>query len=288
MKFVIVTGMSGAGKSRAIEVLEDMGYYCVDNMPLDFIGKFAEICYETQDKMPRVAIVTDIRTGTSFDGVISELNKLKSKGISYEVLFLSASDDVIIRRYKETRRRHPLSELNKNKTIKDIIALERVALEPLLTVANNIIDTSNLSAIQLKDQILKIFNEGKRSVAVTVISFGFKYGIPNEADMVFDVRCLPNPFYDLSLKKYSGLDNEIDDYVFKYPQSLTYLEKIKDMLKFLMPLFAEEGKSSVIIAIGCTGGRHRSVLFTEKINEFLIENKIDSTTYHRDMQKFKP
>lgn len=284
MKFVIVTGMSGAGKSRAIEALEDIGFYCVDNMPLTFIPKFAEICFSSQGKMSKVAIVTDIRGGESFEKLLKELNKLKEMGLNYTLVFLDATDETIIRRYKETRRKHPLEDIIEG-SIYDLITSERKALNSLFERAEHIVDTTFLTPTQLKEQIVNIFTEGKKSIVVSVISFGYKYGIPSEADMVFDVRCLPNPYYDVLLKHLSGLDKQIIDFVFKCPQTVEYVNKICDMMSFLMPLFTEEGKSSVVVAIGCTGGRHRSVAIAEKVKKYFDEKEIASDIYHRDMLK---
>ncbi len=284
MKFSIITGMSGAGKSRAIEALEDLGFYCVDNMPLAFIPKFAEICFSSQGKMDKVAIVTDIRGGESFEKLIDELQEMQKVGFQYSVVFLNAKDETIIRRYKETRRKHPLSDSVQG-SFYEIIDFERKALAPLLEVADCVIDTTYLTPTQLKEQIDKIFLDGKKNISVSVMSFGFKHGIPSEADMVFDVRCLPNPFYDVNIKSFSGLEKPIIDYVFKWPKTLEYLNKINDLLTFLMPLFTEEGKSSVVIAIGCTGGRHRSVAIAEKIKKYLEELDIEADVYHRDILK---
>lgn len=284
MKFIIITGMSGAGKSRAVEALEDIGFYCVDNMPLSFLPKFAEICYQSQGKMSNVAIVTDIRGGESFEKLLEELHNVKQIGLQYNIVFLDASDEAIVRRYKETRRKHPLSD-SMQSSIHEIIAYERKVLTPLLEEADYVINTTYLTSSQLKEQIDKLFVDGKKNIAVSVMSFGFKYGIPNEADMVFDVRCLPNPYYDVAIKHLSGLDEPIIDYVFKWPQTIEYVKKINDLMSFLMPLFTEEGKSSVVIAIGCTGGRHRSVALAEKIKKYFDEIGVNADVYHRDILK---
>lgn len=284
MKFIIITGMSGAGKSRAIEALEDIGFYCVDNMPLSFLPKFAEICYQSQGKMSKVAIVTDIRGGESFEKLLEEMHNVKQIGLQYNIVFLDASDEAIVRRYKETRRKHPLSD-SMQSSIHEIIAYERKVLTPLLEEADYVINTTYLTSSQLKEQIDKLFVDGKKNIAVSVMSFGFKYGIPNEADMVFDVRCLPNPYYDVNIKHLSGLDEPIIDYVFKWPQTVEYVKKINDLMSFLMPLFTEEGKSSVVIAIGCTGGRHRSVAIAERIKKYFDEIGVNADVYHRDILK---
>lgn len=284
MKLVIVTGLSGAGKSRAIAAFEDIDYYCVDNMPIDFIPKFVDICCQSGSKIQKVAIVTDIRSSHSFDSLLEDLKVIKASGAELSILFIDSNTDVIIRRYKETRRKHPLAEEYKGPE-KQLIEYERELLQPLQDQADFIIDTSYLTSAQLKDQITKIFSEGKKAISVTVQSFGFKYGISTDSDMVFDVRCLPNPFYIEGIRHLSGLDEPIIEYVFRFKQTREYVKKIKDMLGFLMPLFIEEGKSSLVIGIGCTGGRHRSVAIAEEISSFLKETGIDSSTYHRDMIK---
>ena len=288
MEFVIVTGMSGAGKSRVIEAMEDVGYYCVDNMPLDFISKFAKICKSAQGKMSRVAIVTDIRSGAAFDELTQEISELKKSGLNCRIIFLDASESAIIRRYKETRRRHPLIEILPKSPIDEIIEYERQALMPLMDAADDIIDTSTLTASQLKDRVIKMFAQGQKSIIVSVMSFGFKYGVPPEADMVFDARCLPNPYYELELRDYSGLDFPVREFVFKSDCANEYMEKICDMTGFLMPLFMEEGKSSLMTAIGCTGGRHRSVAMAEKLAAYLNEIGYECEIYHRDILKSKP
>ncbi len=285
MKLVIITGMSGAGKSRAVEVMEDMDFYCVDNMPLDFLLKFAEICLESQDKFSKVALVTDIRSGGDFKKFISDLDEIRRLGVDFTLLYIDANDDTIVKRYKETRRRHPLEIDGEQGSIRELIEKEREMLMPLFDHADKIIDTSYYTPAQLKEQIQNIYAEGESRIKLNIVSFGYKYGIPAEADMVFDVRCLPNPYYDFDLKYKTGLDAEVRDFIMGYRCSKTYLEKIIDMTVFLKPLFKEEGKSTVNIAIGCTGGRHRSVTFAKLLGEALTEKGNLVTVYHRDIDK---
>ena len=282
-EFVIITGMSGAGKSRAVEALEDIGFYCVDNMPLDFLSKFTEISMES-DKMNRVALVIDIRGGQEFVRLVGEIKSLMNKGIEIKLIFLDASDDVLLRRYKETRRRHPLSNTSEG-TVSELIAMEREILWPLYDFSRHIINTSATTNVELKEQIKGIFENAENTMSVSVISFGFKYGIPAESDLIFDLRCLPNPFYDVSLKAFSGLDKPVEDYVMSFAQSVEYLDKILDMADFVLPLFIKEGKATAVIAIGCTGGRHRSVCIAQKVKEHIENQGYKALMVHRDMHK---
>ena len=285
MKFVIITGLSGAGKSRAIDALEDIGFYCVDNMPPSLIPKFAELCYQSEGKISRVAIVTDIRGGDFFVDLFSELDYMKSKNVEYKILFLDASDSVLITRYKETRRRHPLTDMF-NGSMEEAIKAERRLLMPARERADYVIDTSLLTAQQLKQKIMGIFSkDSSEGMMVDCTSFGFKYGIPAEADLVFDVRCLPNPFYLENLKYKTGLDQEVQDYVMQFGQSVKLLEKLSDLIDFLLPLYQEEGKSHLVIAVGCTGGKHRSVTFAERIYKHLSDKGLRTTVNHRDIMK---
>lgn len=285
MKFVIITGLSGAGKSRAIDALEDIGFYCVDNMPPSLIPKFAELCYQSEGKISRIAIVTDIRGGDFFVDLFSELDYMKSKNVEYKILFLDASDSVLITRYKETRRRHPLTDMF-NGSMEEAIKAERRLLMPARERADYVIDTSLLTAQQLKQKIMGIFSkDSSEGMLVDCTSFGFKYGIPAEADLVFDVRCLPNPFYLENLKYKTGLDQEVQDYVMQFGQSVKLLEKLSDLIDFLLPLYQEEGKSHLVIAVGCTGGKHRSVTFAERIYKHLSDKGLRTTVNHRDIMK---
>ena len=281
MRFVLVTGISGAGKSQTVKCLEELGFYCVDNLPPVLIPKFAEICMTSKGNIDKAALVVDIRGREMFSEVNDILNQLN---FDYEILFLEASDSTIIKRYKETRRVHPLSPDGK---IIDGINKERILLSKLREKANNIIDTSKLTNSQLKDEIVNIFDKGNEhsGLIIEVTSFGFKYGIPADADLVFDVRFLPNPFYIDDLKKLTGLDVKVQEYVCGCEQTLHFLQKIEDLLEFLIPYYSDEGKTQLVIAIGCTGGMHRSVTITEKLYEILKGNKHRVIKNHRDIHK---
>ena len=285
MDFVIVTGMSGAGKSRAVDALEDIGFYCIDNMPPKLISKFAEICLQSDGKISRVAIVTDVRGGELFQGLFDELDHLKDQEFSYKLMFLDASDAVLMRRYKETRRRHPLLDVVHG-SIENALKSEWLLLKPARERADYIIDTTHLSAAQLKERISNIFLDNVMTgMLINCTSFGFKYGPATEADLVFDVRCLPNPFYVDELKKQTGLDQPVRDYVMKWPQSIELLNKIVDLVDFLIPYYLDEGKSQLVIAFGCTGGKHRSVTFAEYLYKHLSDKGHKVTVNHRDILK---
>ena len=284
MAFVVITGVSGAGKSRAVNSLEDLGFYCVDNMPPALIPKFAELCLQTEGKIRNVAIVTDVRGGTLFNSLFDGLDELRKQGGEYKILFLDADDSVLIRRFKETRRRHPLQEAGSS--ITDALRNERELLRPARERADYIIDTSNLSPAQLKEQITVLFmGDNRTGLMVSCMSFGFKYGTPTESDLVFDVRCFPNPFYIDELKPLTGLDAPVRDYVFSSEKTCTFMKKLFDMIDFLLPLYMEEGKSQLVIAIGCTGGRHRSVAIAEALYRHLLDRGIRAAVSHRDIQR---
>lgn len=284
-KFVIVTGMSGAGKTQAIRVFEDFGYYCIDNLPPALLTKFAELC-NYNHQINDVALVMDIRGGEFFQDLVIELDGLDGMGVNYEILFLEATTDVLVRRYKETRRRHPLAALHGERVI-DSIEGERKLLEELRGRANKIIDTSDLTSKDLKKEILANFGSDKRREAITVttMSFGFKYGIPLDIDLVFDVRFLPNPHYVPSLKQLTGLSSEVQEYVMKWSIAERFKEKLFDLISFLLPHYIKEGKTHLTIAIGCTGGKHRSVTFAELLGEFLIKQNYPVIIDHRDITK---
>ena len=286
MKFLIVTGMSGSGKSGAVNVLEDIGYYCIDNIPPQLIPKFAEICINN-GQMQKVAIVTDIRGGELFFELDEGLNYLKKNSLDTSILFLDASDEVLIKRYKETRRRHPLDEQSHG-SLQRAINTEREVLASVREHADYYIDTSDLSMGQLKETVYSLFLDNpNESMVVKVMSFGFKYGISREADLVFDVRCLPNPFYISELKQHTGLESCVRDYVLSFDQSKELEKKLKDMLDFLIPLYIHEGKSQLVIAFGCTGGKHRSVTFAETIYKHLVDKNMRCRISHRDINKDK-
>ena len=285
MDFLIVTGLSGAGKSRAVDALEDIGFYCVDNMPPQLISKVAEICLAGNSQINRIAIVTDLRGGDMFYGLFEQLDELKDKGLEYKLLFLDASNQDLVRRYKETRRRHPLADLVKG-GLEEAIRNERILLKPARERADYIIDTTHLSANELKQRMNNIFLDNIRnSMLVNVMSFGFKYGVPAEADLVFDVRCLPNPFYVDDLKPKTGLDEEVRNYVMDSEDSRKLLEKLKDLISFLIPLYQKEGKTQLMIGVGCTGGKHRSVTFAELLYQYLSDQNHNVRVLHRDIAK---
>lgn len=283
MEFIIVTGMSGAGKSRASDALEDIGFYCVDNMPPSLIPAFAEVC--RRGELAKVAAITDVRGGALFHDINNVLNEMLSAGIDYRILFLDATNEVLVRRYKETRRKHPLCDIN-NISILDAVERERELLTEVRARADYIVDTSHISASQLKQRLTSLFL-GDSSLALNIqcMSFGFKYGGATEADLVFDVRCLPNPYYLDDLRPLTGLDEPIREYVMSFPQSAGYAERMLSLIDFSVPLYCGEGKSQLVIAIGCTGGKHRSVVMTELLYHHLEEQGYRVSVNHRDIAK---
>lgn len=284
MRFVIVTGLSGAGKSQVVKCLEDLGFFCVDNLPPSLIPKFAEICFQSRGKMDKIALIIDIRGGELFKDIFPGLAAIKEAGFSYEILFLEASDDVLIKRFKESRRNHPLAtEGRLIKAIKE----ERAILQDIKTQANHIIDTSTLTPRQLKQEIAGIFVEGKtfEGLIISIISFGFKYGIPIDCDLVFDVRFIPNPYYISSMKKLTGKHETVKEFVLKSQETIEFTEKLSGMLEFLIPNYIKEGKSQLVIGIGCTGGKHRSVAIADSIYRILIEKQHRVVIDHRDIDK---
>lgn len=287
MEFIIITGLSGAGKSHALRALEDIGFYCVDNIPPALLSTFRELCEKTNDtRMQRVAVVVDVRGGEVFDSLFEEMRKFNSEGIKYKILFLDAKSDVLLIRYKETRRKHPLAEAFDGGTSEDAVLLERELMKPFKAHADYIIDTSYMAPKQLKERVTTMFSQGNESgFIVTCLSFGFKYGIPLEADLVFDVRCLPNPYYVKELKELTGLDESVREYVLKFPETQEYIEKLLSLLDYSLPMYKEEGKSELVIAIGCTGGKHRSVTLARLLNSHFIELSQKSTLHHRDIWK---
>ena len=282
MDFLLITGMSGAGKSLALNYFEDRGYFCVDNLPPALISKFAELCM--QSDLDKIALVSDIRGREFFNELFKELSKIEKMNLNYNILFLEASDDVLIRRYKESRRRHPLDEEGR---ILDAIERERKLLEELRGRATKIIDTGELKISELQEELNQSFlaEEDTNLLHLSLISFGFKYGIPRDADLVMDVRFLPNPHYVDSLREKTGNDQEVQDYVLKWPITDKFYDKFFDLIDFLLPEYKKEGKSHLSIAIGCTGGKHRSVTTVNKLAEFLSGEEFTINTEHRDIEK---
>lgn len=286
MRFVIVTGMSGAGKSTALKMMEDMGYFCVDNMPIPLMSKLAELLLVPNEEITKLALGLDIRSGQNMEELEKILDEMDAINLKYEVLFLDASDESLVKRYKETRRTHPLS---KGGRVEAGIALERNKIQFLRNRATYILDTSRMLTRELKAELNKIFAENKeyKNLYITVLSFGFKYGIPNDADLVFDVRFLPNPYYIAELRPQSRNDKPVSDYVMKSETSQEFLKKLTDMVQFLIPHYVEEGKNQLVIAIGCTGGKHRSVTLANELykNLSLSQQAYGLKKEHRDLEK---
>ena len=283
MRFVIVTGMSGAGKSTALKMLEDMGYFCVDNLPVPLIPKLAELLAVPGTEMNKAALGVDIRSGESFRQLETVLRALDDVGFQYDILYLESSDHVLVKRYKETRRFHPLS--GNSGRVDEGIRKESEKLDFLKTKADYLVDTSHMLTRELKKELSKIFVQNKeyKNLYITVLSFGFKYGIPNDADLVFDVRFLPNPFYIEELKEKTGLDKEVQDYVMGFAEAHEFLDKLTDMIRFLIPNYVKEGKYQLVIAIGCTGGQHRSVTLANGLYQRLKDQgDYGLTLRHRD------
>lgn len=285
MRFVIVTGMSGAGKASTMKVLEDIGYFCVDNLPIALLPKFAEMMDSSEAEISRVALGLDIRSGQALESLEKELDLLDEAKFSYEILFLEAQDDVLIKRYKETRHQHPLGGIGH---VAAGIVEERKKIKFLKKRATYILDTSKLLIRELKAELEQIFAEGKefKNLYVTVMSFGFKYGIPQDADIIFDVRFLPNPYYDEGLRKLTGNDKPVQDYVLENDRGREFLEKLTDMVEFLLPNYVQEGKNQLIIALGCTGGQHRSVTLANALYQYICQSEHYGVRIeHRDIQK---
>jgi UPF0042 nucleotide-binding protein len=283
MRFVIVTGMSGAGKSTALKNLEDFGYFCVDNLPVELIPKFAEIAYDSETEVNNVAIGVDIRSG-SIQKLSGYLDELQMQGYPFEVLFLDAKDEVIIKRYKETRRAHPLARSGR---VESGIMQERQEIMFLRDMARYIIDTSNLLTREFRAELEKIYveNQEYNNFIITIVSFGFKYGIPRDADLVFDVRFLPNPYYVSELKALTGNEKPVQDFVMSAPEASVFLDKLVEMLQFLIPNYIKEGKNQLVIGVGCTGGKHRSVTLANGLYRVLLSEKHSVRIEHRDIEK---
>lgn len=283
-KLVIVTGLSGAGKTQAVRSLEDLGFFCVDNLPPALIPKFAELCAQAASRINKIALVVDIRGGEFFDTLIGVLADLEGLGIGYEILFLEASNETLIRRFKESRRRHPLSMHGE---VLEGIQEERSRLRELRGRANKIIDTSDLTVNQLKEEIAGLFSDDTSAsrLFITVVSFGYKYGIPLDSDLVIDVRFLSNPHYEPDLRQLTGNDQAVCDFVFGSPVTEEFMEKFTGFVEFLIPQYIKEGKTTLTIAIGCTGGMHRSVALANRLGEILQEKNYRVTVRHRDVNR---
>ena len=285
MEFLIITGLSGAGKSRAADVLEDLDYYCVDNMPVALIPRFAELCLDTRGRYEKVALVTDAREREGLDQLLTVLDEISAMDCTVKVLYMDADLRTLVRRYKESRRPHPMAE--PGMSMEQAIAREEALMAPIKARADYIVNSSSLTLGQLQNRLFSLFaDEGKtRELEVTVMSFGYKHGLPMDADLVFDARFLPNPFYVEELRPLSGLDRPVAEFVFHYQQTRTFMEKLEEMIEFLLPLYIEEGKLGLVIAIGCTGGRHRSVAIASALHDHLIAKGVRSTNVNRDIDK---
>jgi len=285
MEFFIISGLSGAGKSKVAAILEDLDFYCVDNMPVVLMPIFAELCLATKGRYDKVALVTDVRGRDSFEELFVSLERMRALGVDYKIIYIEASNSIILKRYKETRRRHPLDPDGTDVT--EAINREKKLLAPIRDRADYIINTSTYSVSMLRHKILDLFADKNdlRGLSVNVQSFGFKYGLPADADLVFDVRFLPNPYYVPELTHQCGLDEPVRDFIFQYEETQEFMGKLKDLVGFLLPQYAEEGKPSVVIAIGCTGGHHRSVAVAEALAQFTREQGYETVCSHRDVSK---
>jgi UPF0042 nucleotide-binding protein len=282
IQFIIVSGLSGAGRTSISHAFEDLNFFVVDNMPPELIPKFGEICIRSQKKINRVLLVLDIRGGFTPDELFGALNELTKMNIFYRIIFLDASDQVLVKRFSETRRKHPLSD---KLILKDAIEMERSLLAPIREKAAFVINTSKLTVSRLKEMVAKTFADIKQNsnLIVNLVSFGYKHGIPDDADIILDLRFLPNPFYESDLKQLTGLDKKISDYILGHQIAVTFKEKLFDFIDFLLPEYAREGKSKIEIALGCTGGQHRSVLFCELLNAHLAAKNYTVIIKHREI-----
>ena len=285
MEFVVLTWLSGAGKTQAMHSMEDIGFFCVDNLPPALIPVFYDLCAKSESTMGRVAVVSDTRGGELFKSFFTAMEALKMEGKPYKILFLDASDGVLVRRFKETRRKHPLSD-DLAGSLEQAVRLERDMLGPVRENSDFVIDTTGLSPAQLKGRIAEQFlTSASDSMSVHCISFGFKHGIPMEADLVMDVRCLPNPFYDPELRPKTGLDPDVRDYVMENGETRGFVERYTALLDYLLPLYEKEGKSQLVVAVGCTGGHHRSVALAQYTCDYLSGKGVKASVTHRDMLK---
>ena len=285
MEFLIITGLSGAGKSRAADVLEDLDYYCVDNMPVALMPRFAELCMATKGRYERVALVTDVREKDGFDELLKTLDQLNEMDCNCRILYMDADEATLVKRYKESRRRHPLQ--SRGMSVEEAIAKEQTLLAPVRERADFIVNSSSLTLGMLQNRLFSLFAGAgrKREIDVTVMSFGYKHGLPMDADLVFDARFLPNPYYVDDLRPLCGLDRPVFEFVFGYQQTRTFMQKLEELINFLLPLYIEEGKLALTVAIGCTGGRHRSVAIASALNDYLTAKGINSVNINRDVEK---
>ena len=287
MEFVILTGLSGAGKTNTLHAMEDSGFYCVDNLPPLLLDTFYDLCDSSTDtRLKKVAVVADARSGELFADIPEMLSKLRLDGKRFKILFLDAKPDVLLVRYKGTRRKHPLIGEITSGSLEEAVALENDLMKGVREMADYVIDTTMMTPNELKERVTTLFSAGAGdTLLVTCMSFGYKYGIPPEADLVFDVRCLPNPFYIKELKALTGLDEAVRSYILDFDVSKRFVEKLYDYIDFTLPLYREEGKSELVIAVGCTGGRHRSVTVARLLNTHFLENGQKSSIHHRDIWK---
>lgn len=287
MEFVIISGMSGAGKTSALHIMEDIGYYCVDNIPTSLLQTLYKLCKDSSDKaMKRVAVVVDVRGNGDYEVMYDDLENFKKNNEGVSILYIDAKVDSLIVRYKETRRRHPLTERLKDGSVAAAVKEEQRLLVPAKTLADYSIDTTFMSIKQLRERIISMFLENSsNSIMITFMSFGFKYGIPLESDLIIDVRCLPNPFYIAELKEHTGLEKCIQDYVLDSEETQEFVKRLIDWLDYSLPLYLKEGKSELVVGIGCTGGKHRSVTIAELLDNYFMEKGYKCIVQHRDVKK---
>lgn len=287
MEFVIISGMSGAGKTSALHIMEDIGYYCVDNIPTSLLQTLYKLCKDSSDKaMKRVAVVVDVRGNGDYEVMYDDLENFKKNNEGVSILYIDAKVDSLIVRYKETRRRHPLTERLKDGSVAAAVKEEQRLLVPVKTLADYSIDTTFMSIKQLRERIISMFLENSsNSIMITFMSFGFKYGIPLESDLIIDVRCLPNPFYIAELKEHTGLEKCIQDYVLDSEETQEFVKRLIDWLDYSLPLYLKEGKSELVVGIGCTGGKHRSVTIAELLDNYFMEKDYKCIVQHRDVKK---
>ena len=287
MEFVIITGMSGAGKTSALRVLEDIGYYCVDNIPASLLSMLYSLCCKSEDEsMHRVAVVVDVRGTEKYNMMNVGIEQFKLAHNEVKILFFDAKTDTIVTRYKETRRRHPLTDRLKDGLVTDAVEFERALLVPVKNLSDYKIDTTYMTNKQLRERVMSLFmDDTSQSITLTFMSFGFKFGIPLEADMIIDVRCLPNPFYIPELKELTGLDKAVRDYVLGNPETQEFVQRTLSMLDFSVPLYLKEGKSELVVGVGCTGGKHRSITVARELEHHFLRLGYRCIIQHRDVDK---